>query len=126
RPHVGRRHHFDERVAIGDDSNDVLIGGGRLAGVIEHGALLVALPHERELLAIVEAPGPYPDVYVAERDDEATVDELLFRARGRVPSRIPNGWCSWYGFYEHFDEDALVRTLAHLPAHCEVAQVDDA
>jgi hypothetical protein len=128
-PHdrIGRRHRFDRDWA-GDESNDLLVGGGRVAGVVAHGALLVARPEHRDLLAIVEAPGPYPDVYVADADTPAVVGQLLARAGGRVPDDLPTGWCSWYGHYEHVTEPdigPMLSDLRTLPEPIDLIQVDD-
>jgi len=121
-------HPIAEPSYDGDESYDVLAADGFVAGFVEGGGILVARPRQRELLAIREGHGPHPAIWAAQGDRATLVDDLLTRIHGRVPERMPLGWCSWYGRFADISEDAIAADLEEASAVSDVLdvfQVDD-
>lgn len=129
---TGRRHLLHCPPYSGDETYDLLVADGYVAGFERGGGILVAHPQEGELLAIREhVPGTvHPPVRVATGDVDTLIGELLAARGGRVPASVPVTWCSWEALYEHIDEAVLVQELErarHLAATglLEAFLVDD-
>jgi hypothetical protein len=111
---TGRRHWLHRPPYSGDETYDIFVADGYVAGFERGGGVLAACPREGELLAIREhVPGlEQPSVRVASGDADARVAELLAGKGGRVPAAVPITWCSWEAFYEHLSEEVLLEELA--------------
>jgi alpha-galactosidase len=127
---VSPRHLWPTPPYEGDETYDVLVADGFVAGVVDGSAVLVARPHLGDLLVVREAPAAHPDVWWSTGDAETRYADLHARAAGRVdPHRAaPTGWCSWYCYWEHVTELACRRMLHRLAPHTagiDVFTVDD-
>ena len=121
--HISPRHLWPQPPYDGDESYDVFVADGFVAGVIEGSAVLVARPDFGDLLVVREAPGPHPDVWCAEGDAETLFGALLSHVPGRVHAPVPTGWCSWYCYWEHVDESACEQMLRRLQPHADTFDV---
>lgn len=130
RPHaagLAPRHPYGAAPAAGDESYDVLVADGFVAGVLAGGALFVARADVGDLLVVREGPGPHPDVWSACGDGPATLRRLLDRcapAPGLHPLR---GWSSWSAYRTAVTAAAVTQVARAGPAlpGMQVLSIDD-